>query len=67
MLGNSEAGYLFLIAAVKQGKPKSVGNKADNGKGCKHAKENEEVGKHKNVSLGKTAVTKGNPIRRKDE
>ena len=39
---------------IKHGKPKGVGNEADNGKGCKHAKENDKFndpsrgcGKHK--------------------
>jgi hypothetical protein len=50
---------------VRQGKPNGVGNKAGKDKGCKHAEENEEVGKHKNVSLGKTIIGEGNPERRK--
>ena len=36
-----------LVVAVKQGKAKCVGNEADNDKGYKHAKENEEISKHK--------------------
>jgi hypothetical protein len=40
-----------LVIAVKQGKAKGVGNKADNDKGCKHAKEDEEIGKHGSSSL----------------
>ena len=49
---------------IKHGKPKGVGNEADKGKGCKHAKENEEVSKHENVSLGKPAASERTPDRR---